>query len=82
MSLLGLWTNSTHGFTVIYGIKYTLGFILIPLLLQEKCPWDSVEMCSITLVELWTNSIHGFTLITLLFPETCPWNSVEMCRMT
>ena len=35
-----------------------------------------------TLVVLWTNSIHGFTLITLLFPETCPWNSVEMCRIT
>ena len=34
-----------------------------------------------TLVVVWTKSIHGFTLITLLFPETCLWNSVEMCRM-
>ena len=35
-----------------------------------------------TLVVVWTKSIHGFTLITLLFPEKCPWNSVEMFSMT
>ena len=45
--------------------KYTHGFILI-LLFQEKCPWNSVEMFSITLVVRWTNSSHWFTPITFL----------------
>ena len=31
-------------------IEYTLGFIQVTLLLQEKCPWNSVAMCRITLV--------------------------------
>ena len=50
-------------------IKYTLGFILITLLLQKQCTWNSVEMCRITLAVLWTNFTHWFTLITLLLQE-------------
>ena len=56
--------------------------ILITLLFPKKCPWMSVEMCSMTLVVLWTNFTHRFILITLLFLKKCPWNSVEMCSMT
>ena len=70
MTLVVLWANFTHR------------FILITLLFPKKCPWNSVEMCSMTLVVVCTKSIRGFTLITLLFPEKCPWNSVKMCSIT
>lgn len=50
--------------------------------ISKKSPWNSVEMCRMTLAVLWTNFTHGFTLITLLLQEKCPWDSVEMCRMT
>ena len=50
-------------------VKYTHGFILITLLVQEKCHWNSVEMCRMTLVVLWANFTHRFLLITLLFPK-------------
>ena len=50
-------------------IKYTLGFILITLLLQKKCPLNSVEECEMSWVVLWTKYSHGFILITLLFEK-------------
>ena len=69
MTLVVLWTNFTHR------------FILITHLFPEKCPWKSVEMCSMPLVVLWTNSTDWFTLITFLPQEKCPWDLVEMCSM-
>ena len=68
ISLVVLWTNVTHGFT------------LITLLLYEKCPWTSVEMCRITLLVLRINFTHGFILITLLFRKNLlgtQWRCVE-----
>ena len=50
-------------------IKYTLGFILITLLLQKKMSFDSVEECEMSWVVLWTKYSHGFILITLLFKK-------------
>ena len=50
--------------------------------ISKRCPWNSVEICRITLVVLWTNFTHGFILLTLLFPAKCLCNSVEMCSMT
>ena len=61
-------------------IEYTLGFIQITLLQQEKCPWNSVEMFSMTLVVRWTNSTHWFSLITLLLQKNVlgtQWRCVE-----
>ena len=48
---------------VILNISH--GFILQTLSFPKECPWNSLNMCSMTLVLLWTNSIHGFTLISL-----------------
>ena len=53
MTLVVLWTNFTHRFS------------LITLLLQKQCSSNSMEMCRITLVVLCTQYTHGFILITL-----------------
>ena len=54
-----LWIYSIHG------------LILITLWFPETCPWNSVEMCRMTLVVLWTNFTHRFSLITLLLQKKC-----------
>ena len=69
MTLVVLWANFTHR------------FISITLLFPKKCPWNSVEMCSMTLVVVWSNSTHGFTLMTLLFRTKSSWHLVDMCRI-
>ena len=40
--------------------SFIKGGILITLLLQKKCPLNSMEMCKITWVVLWTKYSHGF----------------------
>ena len=67
---------------VVLCTKYTHGFILITPLFQEKCPWNSVKMCSMALVVLSTNYTHRFILISLFFLEECPWNSVKISSIT
>ena len=59
----------------------SLRFILITLLLEKKCPLNTVEMCKITWVVLWTKYSHGFILITILIEENWHRNSMEMCSI-
>ena len=56
MTFVMLWTNFTHG------------FILIILLFPEKCPWNSVEMC--TYFE--DGSVRTFnSLRSTIYPTIC-----------
>ena len=67
MTLMVLWTISTHGFTLI-----TLSFPTNLLGTQ----WRYVECGALDRIYPWVIEI------TLLHQEKCPWNSVEMCRIT
>ena len=49
MSVELFWPNSTHGFTVI------------TLLHSKQSPWNSVDMGSMNLKVVLTNSAHEFT---------------------
>ena len=33
------------------------------------------------LVDVWSNSTHGFTLMTLLFRTKSSWHLLDMCKI-
>ena len=92
ITLVVFWTHSTYsGYLVgmcrltfaLLRIKYTDGFILILILLvQEKCHWNSVEMCRMTLMVVSTNFYPWLYSNNSFISNKSSWNLVEICRMS
>ena len=55
--------------------------MVVHILITLLCPWNSVEMFSMTLVVRWTNSTQNkCPWVGTLPSEKCPWDVV--CRLT